>query len=465
MDTLMGKGSRVNSLIRFQVGFTGLLFLISFETLLSIQAFPSRDVGAAAIGYISRYLVAFLVFFAVAGFSHRLYPLSERRNLAKLSTAICIIGGVLLIACRLLSLSVAVSLTGVVLVGAGTAFLTLCWLEFYACLDLLRVMINYSAAHIFSSLIIVCYSFLSIAWLKFSLFFTFPLLSYLLYRYSLSQYEKGSAVLGETINLKWSFPLKPVLLIGLFTFTNVLVRSYLPDSTRSFAALGVTISMVPIFLYALLNSERFDIRILYQISFPLVIVGPLCMIVGGNAFGLAGAFGTNAAYTYLSLFVVAVLCNISFRYGVNPLWLFGFAFGAIALGRVFAKLSEIALIGIADQSFVYCAIILALSLMFTALITDRDFSHTWGIIPIGLPEAQDMALDNIVERCAHLARIRGLTRREEEILFYLAQDMSPRIIAAKIYRAESTVKTHVKHIYAKLGVHSKGQLTEIIQRQ
>ncbi|MCR5583074.1 MAG: helix-turn-helix transcriptional regulator [Eggerthellaceae bacterium] len=51
-----------------------------------------------------------------------------------------------------------------------------------------------------------------------------------------------------------------------------------------------------------------------------------------------------------------------------------------------------------------------------------------------------------------------LTRRENEILSYLGRGHSNAYIAEKLFISESTVRTHVKHIYQKLEVHSREEL-------
>jgi DNA-binding NarL/FixJ family response regulator len=53
--------------------------------------------------------------------------------------------------------------------------------------------------------------------------------------------------------------------------------------------------------------------------------------------------------------------------------------------------------------------------------------------------------------------IEPLTEREEEVLRLIATGMSNRDIAAVLYIAESTVKTHVEHIIGKLGVSDRVQ--------
>ena len=49
----------------------------------------------------------------------------------------------------------------------------------------------------------------------------------------------------------------------------------------------------------------------------------------------------------------------------------------------------------------------------------------------------------------------SLTRRELQILKYIAEGMSNKLIGRKLDIAESTVKVHVKHLLKKLGLRSR----------
>ena len=55
-----------------------------------------------------------------------------------------------------------------------------------------------------------------------------------------------------------------------------------------------------------------------------------------------------------------------------------------------------------------------------------------------------------------------LSKREIEILSYLGRGHSSMYIAEQLFISESTVRTHAKHIYAKLGIHSKEELFAFI---
>ena len=48
-----------------------------------------------------------------------------------------------------------------------------------------------------------------------------------------------------------------------------------------------------------------------------------------------------------------------------------------------------------------------------------------------------------------------LSQRELDILGLIAQGCSNREAAARLFISEATVKTHVLHIYAKLGVNDR----------
>ena len=59
---------------------------------------------------------------------------------------------------------------------------------------------------------------------------------------------------------------------------------------------------------------------------------------------------------------------------------------------------------------------------------------------------------------------RGLTAREVEVLQLLCKGRSKSYIAESLFISENTVRSHSKHIYAKLDVHSKQDILDLIAR-
>ena len=58
----------------------------------------------------------------------------------------------------------------------------------------------------------------------------------------------------------------------------------------------------------------------------------------------------------------------------------------------------------------------------------------------------------------------GLTPRETEVLALLAQGRSIPYIRDELIISRETAATHAKHIYAKLGVHSRQELIDLVRR-
>ena len=58
-----------------------------------------------------------------------------------------------------------------------------------------------------------------------------------------------------------------------------------------------------------------------------------------------------------------------------------------------------------------------------------------------------------------------LSRREQEVAQLLAQGMSNREIAQRLYLSERTVDNHVHHILAKLGFDSRVQIATWLARK
>lgn len=68
-----------------------------------------------------------------------------------------------------------------------------------------------------------------------------------------------------------------------------------------------------------------------------------------------------------------------------------------------------------------------------------------------------------IRRCEYVAQLYMLSPREYEVLVLLAKGRSMNYIKDELVVSEGTAKTHIRHVYKKLNVHSRHELIGLIE--
>lgn len=71
-------------------------------------------------------------------------------------------------------------------------------------------------------------------------------------------------------------------------------------------------------------------------------------------------------------------------------------------------------------------------------------------------------VDRLSKQCVVAKGTYGLSRRESEVMELIARGQSVASIAAELVISENTVRTHSKHLYTKLGIHSRQELVDLL---
>jgi DNA-binding CsgD family transcriptional regulator len=74
------------------------------------------------------------------------------------------------------------------------------------------------------------------------------------------------------------------------------------------------------------------------------------------------------------------------------------------------------------------------------------------------------SLEHFAQRCAAIAETHHFTPREADIFVLLAHGFTIPFISEKLFVSENTVKSHVKSIYQKLGIHVRSELIELVSK-
>lgn len=446
--------------------FLGFFLIVSFSTSLSLSGTSLDDALIAQTDIPFDSLVKMIFFFVVACLSARLTPLYQKKTILVASAIALSLAALLTISTRMQAGMIAEGLYvfGSILLGAGTVPLYLSWMEIYAKMDMRHVLIYFTAAHLLSSFLSFLMTQIASSLLVSFAIIAFPIISVLLLLVSGRRISDVSFAQGESITSGWTFPLKPVVLFAGFTLCNNFLRGFLTGVGRGYALFGVMVVSALLLAFIMVRFQRFSIRSLYYISLPLAVAGALCTLINLTNSDVVGALLTNGAYALFSIFVTAVLCNMAFRYGVNPLWTFGFTHSALTLATLVSRSIHEGLFGTLHNGTVFtlciCLLTLLMVILFVVFLSDKDFDSTWGMTLHTDSKRLPDTRRTTEEKASSIARIQGLTRREEEILVMLLEDKTISAIEDALFISNSTAKTHLRHIYKKLNVHSKQELIE-----
>lgn len=124
----------------------------------------------------------------------------------------------------------------------------------------------------------------------------------------------------------------------------------------------------------------------------------------------------------------------------------------IAVGDV----AQTAAFAYADALFVGYLMTVAIVLVFGG----RDVWELFDARPA--PADRPQTSDTLANRTARLAHAWGLTERETEVFGLLAIGRTQPWIAERLGISESTVNSHVRHIYSKSNVNSRQELLDLV---
>lgn len=272
---------------------------------------------------------------------------------------------------------------------------------------------------------------------------------------------------------RYAVPWKIVAIMALAGFASGLAGSVLlnPDGQGAVHRIWATgVAGAVILGLALLRPEKFDARFLAQACVPLALAACVLMPAAWSNAGFAVSFLVKLAYVWFTIFALMLLANLAFRFGVPTLRMFAIARacseGAIFLGvtmRGFLQSS-----GLSQDGTVLlisaCAGVVAVCVCVLLWRSERAVNADWGAAGIEVASGERVMgpRERLIVRCEQLAQMHALTARETEVLTLIAQRKTRSEIEQELFLSQNTVKTHVRHIYAKLGIHSKSDVCELV---
>lgn len=262
------------------------------------------------------------------------------------------------------------------------------------------------------------------------------------------------------------FPLRPVIICGVVAFVTTFMQNCGPMANVPLTNFMGALLAVAILGIAMARHKMQLVR-LQQVALVLAVASALCLPFVGQSVGTVGMALSMAANLVFLVFAETLLCGIALRYGYNAPWLVGVSLAVMAVASLLAVGGSAMFLSLnlsmADTTFVAGILALTVLVLFLQFITESDVMGAWG-----MEEPSDDAPSeepNISLRVFELSCRYGFTKREEEVCALLAQGHNVAGIEEVLVVSNSTAKSHVAHIYKKMGVHSIAEFRAVFAGQ
>ena len=233
------------------------------------------------------------------------------------------------------------------------------------------------------------------------------------------------------------------------------------DGSGIISAVGA-ISAALVFCFVVVVVARaVDVERLYRYLFPILLALVVLLPLTLGSWASQALQGLLVlVYEFISFSALYfILCQIQ-RKKLKTYVLFAFATACIRLSQLLFGMAGYWLGGASGSEaeglywIVTIAAVYGLSMLLLYLTRRRPSTDEKRVIVV-------TEEDRFAARAEELAAEYRITARESEIMLQLARGRSAAFIADELVCSPATVRTHMKNIYAKLGVHSKQELIDL----
>ena len=225
----------------------------------------------------------------------------------------------------------------------------------------------------------------------------------------------------------------------------------------------VTIALLAVLFFAMGNNHELWSKMRSTV-FPLALVGYLLIPLASNS-DLALAFTEAGNLLYLA-FLFLGCCALAHRTAVDMRLIVSRALLYNGLGTIAGVLFAVNFVqNFAPGTQNYFALSVAVTALLTAATfwvgTDEQIRKIWGLRrKLSAKHCNDLVTKARVRK---LTAACDLTPRESDILLLIAQGRRAPEMTDVLGVSMGTVRTHVKHLYAKLDVHSYAEAVRALE--
>lgn len=265
---------------------------------------------------------------------------------------------------------------------------------------------------------------------------------------------------------------EPLIMVGVFVLgVSVVagiyttgVSNFSTDHTNVRLILSIASTLMLAIAMGFARNRPRLVLVVWIVAFLYVFAGIMAaLIFGENWTDLAADVIIVGRLTIWTLFWL-LLTNTAIVDRASPCRLMGlFACfrGASALATDFSSLMNLEL-GTGLKVVLLVVLLVLLGCAFAFMSQNSGFPQREDkaeslVSMLGRDDSFDRA-----EVCARIASAYDLTDRESAVLILVSQGNTVKKIAELLFLSESTVRTHTKNLYRKLGCHSKQEVIDFV---
>ena len=222
------------------------------------------------------------------------------------------------------------------------------------------------------------------------------------------------------------------------------------------ALFAVALSLVLIFF-----ARRIDFASLYQWVVPILVLSICLFIAGGrNAGTVSLALSFCVAFAVDCLFMI-IAARITKKGLCAPAEAFGIFRGFVQTGCFAAGLIARAAVDLhIELVHILLAFVFVSVIALVAVVRLQEELKNLTNPPVSVNASLSSSDEDAVGRMAEQYR---LSPREVDVLRLLSRGRSVPYMRDALVISKSTIETHIKHLYAKAGVHSRQELINLLE--
>lgn len=467
--------------MRACMGF-GLILACSPLTS-AVEAVVSLGLFSAGIGgWVDQ--TVFIALFAgslvILGKCHRPGPLLAGRpafvggSLAVIEVGVVFIALGKLLGPHLLAVDIALTASSA-LRGAGVGMLLAAWIELLVSLSprirhfgtSLTVAVLLSAVFALGLWLLAC---VADGWAAVAALAVLPAADCLLLRRSATSLT-GASDHAETPRARIDMPFSTLLIIASFGValggTWVVIFAVSGMRASLYPCLGFLVASVVLVVLTrtVARTREYTFGMLLRASLFVSSIAFLFLPVVWPLWPPLAVAGMGAAWAVQVFSFAFMPIQMIERLPVSPLSVIGRGVAPVGIGAVLASVvggGFLALLGANPYTLSIVVALVCLPLLLSAMLLPP---HAVDASALGIRSQmqRETSLERLSRRCSEVAARCGLTEREAEVMLLLAQGLSRARVAEELVVSNETVKTHAKHIYEKLDVHSLREMTTYIE--